>query len=50
MLNNVHIFVAFIWRPVLKGLLFLCHLAFTWAVARGGGGGGEGDNARQILD
>ena len=46
---NLHIFVTLMWIPILKGLLFSCHLGFTRGVARGVGGGG-GDNVRQILD
>ena len=46
---NLHIFVALMWMPILKGLLFFCHLGFTRRVA-GGVGVGGGDNVRQILD
>ena len=34
---NLGIFVTLMWMPILKGLLFFCHLGFTRGVARGVG-------------
>ena len=34
---NLHIFVALMWMPILKGLLRFCHLGFTRELPEGGG-------------
>ena len=45
--NNV--FVALMWKTVLKRLLFFCHVGYMRGVARRVGDAG-GDNVRQMLD